>query len=193
MFFLYITVAVLGTFVCVFFLTRSLITLVSFFSKSPFVPLEKVLIDKGLNHLNMKKEDRFLDIGCGDGRVVFSCAKKYPGATFYKGIEIIPVLVYTAKLKRFLIKKVEEREKISFERKDARKYTYSEFNKIFMYLLPEFVSELMPKLEKELPSEAVVVSVAFKIPEIYKRSGELKVEEVKFGRKKKKIYIWKKK
>lgn len=186
----YIAIIVLSSFVCVFFLTRSLITLFSFFSKSPFVPLERILIEKGLSFLRVGKNDSFLDIGCGDGRVVFNCARNYPNAKLYKGIEIITILAFTAKLKRFFVK---EKEKISFERRDAMKYDYGEFNRVFMYLLPEFVSELMVKLEKELPKDAIVVSVAFAIPEIYKKSGSLKIEEVKLGRKTKKIYIWKKK
>ncbi len=189
MYVLYVVLIIFFTFIAVFFLTRSLITLISFFSKSPFVPLENVLINRGLEILNVKKDDRFLDIGCGDGRVVFSCARKYPGAKFYKGIEIIWILVVVAKLKKLFLR---EKDCIIFERENALNYDYSSYNKVFMYLLPEFVSELMPKLEKELPSKSVVVSVAFAIPEIYKKSGDLSVEEVRLGRKVKKIYRWEK-
>ena len=189
MYVLYVVLIIFFTFIAIFFLTRSLITLVSFFSKSPFVPLERVLIKRGLEFLDMKRNDKFLDIGCGDGRVVFSCASKYPGAKFYKGIEIIWILVLVAKFKRFFSK---DKDSVIFERANALSYDYSYYNKIFMYLLPEFVSELMPKLEKELPPKSIVVSVAFAIPEIYKRSGELSIEEVKLGRKMKKIYKWKK-
>ncbi len=194
MIFLYTTVAILGSLVCVFFLSRSLLTLLSFFSKSPFVPLEKVLIEKSLGYLDVKEGEKFLDIGCGDGRVVFYCAKKFPEGKIYKGIEIIPILVFFAKLRRiFFTREKDLKERISFERKDATQYSYYGYDKVFMYLLPDFVAELMPKLEKQLPSESVVVSVAFKIPDVYKRSGDLKVRKVKFGRKTKKIYVWRKK
>lgn len=190
---LYISIIIVGFLVCIFFLTRSLITLFSFFSKSPFVPLEKVLIEKGLENLELKEGDRFVDIGCGDGRVVFSCAKKYPNLRCYKGIEIIFILVYVAKFKKLFFRDSFSKSKVSFDRENAVGYSYDQFNKVFMYLLPDFVSELMPKLEKELPSKSIVVSVAFKIPDIYQRSGNLEVKDVKFGRKSKKIYIWKKK
>ena len=79
-----------------------------------------------------------------------------------------------------------------FKRADARKYDYTKFNKVFMYLLPEFVAELMPMLEKQLPSKSVVVSIAFTIPEQYKESGDISIYEVKVGRRTKKIYVWKK-
>ncbi len=191
MYFFYIFLIIFVSLVGFFFLFRSMLTIFSFFTTSPFVPLEKFLIEKGLSFLNVGKGDRFLDIGCGDGRVVFSCAKKYPGAKFYKGIEIIRILVIFANVRRFFFRN-EKKERIIFERENAKYYDYGDYNKIFMYLLPEFVSDLMKKLEKEVPTGAVIVSVAFAIPEKYKRSGELKVEEVKLGRKKKKIYIWKK-
>ncbi len=184
---------ILATLVCIFFLTRSFITLVSSFSKSPFVPLRRTLRERALALLDLGEGDNFLDIGCGDGRVVFFCAKKYPDAKSYKGIEIISILVLFARLRRFFTKKVDGKQKIFFERRNAMNYSYDGYNKVFMYLLPDFVAELMTKLEKELPSKSVVVSVAFKIPDIYKRSGKLCVEEVKWGRRTKKIYIWKKK
>ncbi len=148
------------------------------------------MIEKGLSLLNVGKGDVFLDIGSGDGRVVTSCAKKYPEAKLYKGIEIIPILVVVANLRKFFLK---EKDRVVFKRDDAKKHVYKEYNKVFMYLLPEFVSDLMSKLEKELPSKAVVVSVAFAIPEIYKRSGNFQVHEFKLGRQTKKIYVWKKK
>ncbi len=189
MYILYLFVAVLGIFVCIFFLTRSMITLISFFSKSPFVPSEVFFFKRGLELLNLEKGDRFLDIGCGDGRVVFACEKEYPNLVRYGGIERISLLVFVANLKRLFR---EQKEKIFFKRADARKYDYTECNKVFMYLLPEFVAELMPMLEKQLPPKSIVVSIAFVIPEKYSKTGALCVHEVQVGRKTKKIYVWKK-
>ena len=189
MYFLYLVVAVFGIFVCIFFLTRSLITLLSFFTKSPFVPSERILFEKGLELLQVGVGDRFLDIGCGDGRVVFSCANKYLKASCYEGIERIWLLVIFANFKRIFSGK---KSKIFFKRADARNYSYEKYNKVFMYLLPEFVAELMPVLEKQLPSKSIVVSIAFRIPDKYKETGELSVNEVKLGKKSKKIYVWEK-
>ncbi len=190
MYLLYLLVAILGIFVCIFFLTRSLITLLSFFTKSPFVPSDKALFEKGLELLELKENDKFLDIGCGDGRVVFACSQKYGNLSRYQGIETIPLLVMAANFKRIFS---EKKKRIFFKRADARKYDYGDFNKVFMYLLPEFVAELMPILEKQLPSKSIVVSIAFVIPEKYKSTGELAVYEIKVGRRMKKIYVWKKK
>ncbi len=193
MYLLHIILILVVSCIGLFFLGRSILTILSFFSKSPFVPLEKVLIEKALGFLKIDTGDRFLDIGSGDGRVVLECASRYPKAKSYTGIEIIPILVVTAKLRKFLATKDLKKKDILLKRQDASKYHYGNYNKVYMYLLPEFVQELMVKLEKELPKNAIVVSVAFAIPDVYKKSGELKMEEVKFGRKKKKIYIWKKK
>ncbi len=189
MYFIYIALLIICAFVSLFFLTRSLITLLSFFSKSPFVPSDKKLFEKGIELLKIDEGDNFLDIGCGDGRVVFFCAKNYVNASSYSGIERIGVLYLVAKFKRIFFK---EKSKVDFLKKDATRFSYGKYNKVFMYLLPEFVAELMPVLEKELGRNSIVVSIAFEIPEKYKRNGNLDIHEVKLGRKTKKIYVWEK-
>ena len=189
MYFLYLIIIFLGILVCAFFLTRTVLIMVSFFYKSPFVPLDKVLMQKALALLKVSAKDKFLDIGCGDGRVVFKCFQDYPGAKRYKGIDIMTMLVAFAKIRKIFFGK---NSKIVFEKADAMKYSYKGYNKVFMYLLTDFVAELMPKLEKELPSKAVVVSVIFPIPEIYKKTGNLSISEVESGNRTKKLYMWEK-
>ena len=42
-----------------------------------YVPSEQVVVDKMLDMAKVKKDDIVFDLGCGDGRIVVSAAKKY--------------------------------------------------------------------------------------------------------------------
>jgi precorrin-6B methylase 2 len=152
--------------------------------------LERSLVKKSLGFLNLKEGDSFLDIGSGDGAVVLYAARNYPQAKFFKGIERIHLLFFVSQVKRLFSK---YRGKILFERNNAFKHDYSKFNKVYIYMLPEFLQKFMPILEKQLPSGAIVVSTSFRIPDDYKKTGKLEIHEEPLGKKVIKIYVWEKK
>ncbi len=60
--------------------------------------------------MNLKKNDVFVDLGCGDGRVVFEVAKQYPNVKSI-GYDISPISLMIANLSKLLLypftKKVE--------------------------------------------------------------------------------------
>ncbi len=177
-------------FIGVFFLLRSIVIIFSLFTSAPYVPLEKYLIKESTRFLSLKRGDRFVDIGSGDGRVVFWVAKNYPEVEYCKGIEISLLLNLAS---RFLRLFSCNKERIVFERRNAFKCDFRKENKVFIYLLKDTVDKLMPVLEKQLPSGAKVVSPLFTIDQKYEKSGDLSVKEVIFRGKIRKIYIWTKK
>ncbi len=190
MFYFYIFLIICLFLISIFYLLRSALIIFTLFSKAPFIPLGKSLILKSLAFLNLKKGDSFVDIGSGDGRVVFTAFKRYPFLKKYVGIEINRILYFWSK-KFSLFRK--NNKVIYFRNSDALKIKYSSFNKVYIYLLPDLLKSLMKKLEKELPVNSVVVSPIFKIPDEFKKSGNIEVKDVKLYGKMKKIYIWKKK
>lgn len=120
----------------IFFLIRTLVVAYSMFYKVPYVP-SKSLFKEAIKHLDIKKGDRVLDIGSGDGRVLFYASKKYPLSSFV-GVERNYILVMYSRLLKFLLK----RENIIFQRKDILKYDISNFDSIYVYLTPAFVDEI---------------------------------------------------
>ena len=62
-------------------------------SMAPWVPTKSADIKRLIGLLHLKKDQKFLEIGCGDGRVSYSVAKAFPGAKI-TGIEIaFPVFI----------------------------------------------------------------------------------------------------
>ncbi len=173
---------------CIIFYIIWNLFLTNFFSKVPFVPLNSFLMKESIKLLKIKDGDSFVDIGSGNGKVVFHVAKNYP-VKISKGIELEMWLVLWSKFLRFFSI---GKERIVFEKKDALKSNYSDFNKVYMYLMPQFIQSIMEILEKDLPRGAIVVSAVFKIPDVYKRSGKIVIKKIEFRGKMKTIYIWKK-
>src|SRR3712207_778178 len=60
----------------------------------PYVPTRQAVVDGMLNLAKVTKNDVVYDLGCGDGRIVITAAKKY-GATG-TGVDINPVRIKEA-------------------------------------------------------------------------------------------------
>jgi ubiquinone/menaquinone biosynthesis C-methylase UbiE len=109
-----------------------------------YVPTEQEVVEKMLDMAKVKKSDIVYDLGCGDGRIVATAAKKY-GAKGV-GVDIDPDRIKDSHktLKKFDVEKmVEIREGDALKVKDLDKATV-----IMLYMLPPF----MEKLEKQAKS-----------------------------------------
>ncbi len=124
----------------------------------PWVPTRKELLKHIMRVARVQPGDVFYDLGCGDGRVVIEAAKR--GA---KGVcvEIRGDLLEEAR-RRAREEDVEDR--IEFIQGDFMKVDLSGATVVYMYLLTRVNSLLRPKLERELPLGARVVTLDFEIP-----------------------------
>ncbi|MBW1709629.1 MAG: class I SAM-dependent methyltransferase [Deltaproteobacteria bacterium] len=121
-----------------------------------FVSTSSLRIKTFLDAVPMKADDSFIDIGCGDGRVVRAAHRRYQVRSL--GLEINPLAYLKARVLSFGIKGVRIRWK------DFRKVDISEANVIFCYLFPDVMKNVAEKLETELVSGARVVSCNFPLP-----------------------------
>jgi len=116
-----------------------------------FVPTPQDVVDKMLELAEVKKEDLVYDLGCGDGRIVVTAAKRYGCKAV--GYDIDPERVEES------LANVEENDVgnlVRIEQKDIFTLDLSEANVITLYLLPSLNVKLIPQLEKLRPGSRVV-------------------------------------
>lgn len=116
-----------------------------------FVPTPQGVVDKMLELAQVKKTDLVYDLGCGDGRIVVTAAKKY-GATAI-GYDIDPERVEDSNKN---VKKNKVEDKVTIQRADVFTLDLSKANVVTVYLLPELNVKLIPQLEKLKPGCRIV-------------------------------------
>jgi tRNA G37 N-methylase Trm5 len=120
-----------------------------------FVPTPQEVVDKMLELVEVKKTDIVYDLGCGDGRIVVTAAKKYGCKAF--GFDVDP-----QRIKESLenVKKNGVEDLVTIEQKDIFTLDLSKVNVVTLYLLPSLNVKLIPQLEK-LPAGSRIVSHDF--------------------------------
>jgi len=116
-----------------------------------YVPTPQEVVDKMLELAEVKKDDLVYDLGCGDGRIVVTAAKKYGCRGV--GYDINPKRI------RESLENVEKNNVgnlVRIEQEDIFTLDLSEANVITLYLLPSLNVKLIPQLEKLKPGSRIV-------------------------------------
>jgi len=121
-----------------------------------FVSTSAIRIRAFLDAVPMKSGDLFVDLGCGDGRVLRAARKRYGVRAL--GYEVNPLAYFMAVIKSLGMKGVKIKYK-NFHRADIGRADV-----VFCYLFPDVMKEVADKLAGELPSESWVVSCNFPLP-----------------------------
>ncbi len=113
-----------------------------------------------IGKLSKKRDFVFMDLGCGNGKIILKLAKKFDKA-FFIGVEVNPVVCFYCKLKKFLLK----RKNILFIRKNIFKLDVKKYKPDFIYLyLGEGLSlKFSKKLEKQVSLNTYVISNKFEL------------------------------
>lgn len=125
-----------------------------------YVPTPQPVVDKMLDMAKVTDKDMVFDLGCGDGRVVATAAKKY-GAKGV-GIDIDPDRIKDSNktVKDLDVEKlVEIRQGDALKVRDLEKATV-----VILYMLDDFMEKLEPIAQKRLPKGARIVTHDFKFP-----------------------------
>lgn len=116
-----------------------------------FVPTPQKVVDRMLELAQMKKDDVLYDLGCGDGIIVVTAARKYGCRSV--GFDISAKRVRESRAN--VIKHgVEDLARI--ERADIFTLDLSQASVITLYLLPELNVKLIPQLDKLRPGVRIV-------------------------------------
>lgn len=161
--------------------------LISVFSGSPYVMMDKDVIRQALKLAKLRKGEIFYDLGCGNGDVLIQAAKM--GANC-EGFEISPYYYLLAKIKisiwrsHYYFKSSSiksgsrNREKIEIKVDfiNIRNVDLSKANVIYCYLMPGVLEKLALKFNKEMEKGSRIVSIGFPVFDLEaKKVGKFKV------------------
>ncbi len=132
-----------------------LIAMVSF---APWVPSPKEYLLKILEMANIKPDERFYDLGCGDGRVVILAARNFGARA--TGIE----LAIPRYISAFFVCLVSKTPKANIVLGNLFNHNISDADIIYVYGMPHALEKrLSQKLVQECKSGTRVISFMFEI------------------------------
>jgi tRNA G37 N-methylase Trm5 len=144
-----------------------------------FVPTPQVVVDKMLELADVKPNEVHYDLGCGNGIIVVSAAKKGAKST---GFDVDPQRIRESIEN---IKKNGVGDMAKVEQKDIFTLDLSGADVITLYLLPSLNVKLIPQLEKLKPG-ARIVSHDFDMKGVKPE----KVVKVKGPSREHTVYLW---
>ncbi len=126
---------------------------------APFLPTLSKRVNDAIELLDLKSGQTFLELGCGDGRLLKAAAKKGINSI---GYELNPLLVIYAKISNFRYRKL-----VAVKWGDYWQAQWPKADAIYVFLLNPYMSKLHKKVTQYTKNKPLtVVSFAFKIPEI---------------------------
>jgi trans-aconitate methyltransferase len=144
----------------------------------PFVPTPQEVVDRMLALAKIARTDTLYDLGCGDGRIVVTAAKRY-GAQGV-GIDLNPERIAEA---RTNAKKAGVENRVKFKVADLFETDLSPASVVSLYLLPDVNLKLRPRLWSQLKPGSRIVSHAFDMGPDWPPERTVQVD----GRT---IYLW---
>ena len=125
-------------------------------SLAPFVPTPQDVVDRMLELAGVSENDVVYDLGCGDGRIVITAARRF-GARGV-GVDIDPRRIAESNANA---QQAGVQHLVRFVEQDAMTVDVSEATVVTLYLLSSSNVKLRPLLTSQLPVGARIVSHAF--------------------------------
>lgn len=116
-----------------------------------FVPTPQAAVDRMLELAELKPGDILYDLGCGDGRIVVTAAKRYGVKAI--GVDIDPARVVDS---RRNVRTNGVGHLVKILKADIFSLDFSDAAVVTLYLLPELNVRLMPKLAQLKPGTRII-------------------------------------
>jgi SAM-dependent methyltransferase len=123
---------------------------------TPYVPSTSVAVDEMLRVADVRPDDLVVDLGSGDGRIVIAAARDYGARGL--GIEIDPDLVKKSTENARLAGVA---DRVAFREGDVLKADFAAATVVTLYLLPQLVEKLKPRLLAQLAPGSRIVAHDF--------------------------------
>jgi len=157
-------------------------------SKLPYVPTPQVVVDEMLKLAKVAAGDHVIDLGSGDGRMIITAARNFKASGL--GVDIDAKLVDLANKQA---KAGGVADRVRFVEQDMFKADIGPATVVTLYVMPDFMEKLRPKLLSELKPGARIVAHDYYINGWYpdQRLTLTVPEKVKAnGTDKAYIYLW---
>lgn len=129
---------------------------------APWVPTWKKDLERIKRLAQLKEGDRFVELGCGTGRVCRYLAKHTPAQTY--GVELSLTQYIYALLSSLVLPCLPLSSHPKFIFADAFHHDLSSYTVVYMFLMPETYKKIRDKLTQELPPGARVITYVWPIP-----------------------------
>lgn len=126
------------------------------FFGAPYLPTLSRQVKTAMELAELKPEQRLLELGCGDGKVLVAAAKQGIHVT---GYELNPVLVIVS-----WVRTIRYRRLVTVKWANFWQVRLPETDVIFVFLLPKYMARLDKKIIQESSKPVKLVSFAFTIP-----------------------------
>jgi precorrin-6B methylase 2 len=123
---------------------------------APYVPTPQDVVERMLALAEVTNKDVVYDLGCGDGRIVITAAKKYGARGVGVDIDAERIAESEANAKKAGVQQL-----VSFKLQDAMTVDMSPATVVTLYLLSASNLKLRPILTSQLKPGARIVSHAF--------------------------------
>ena len=143
----------------------------------PYVPTPQIVVEEMLKLAEVKAGDIVYDLGCGDGRIIITAAKKYGAKGI--GVDLNPLRIEEANENA---RKAKVEDKVTFVEGDLFNFDFSKADVLTLYLLPEVNLKIKPKILAEMKPGSRVVSHAFSMGD-WEPDNQITVDE-------KTVYLW---
>ncbi len=117
----------------------------------PYVPTPQEVVDKMIEMAEIKEGDIVYDLGCGDGRMIVTAAKKHGARGI--GVDIDPQRIRESNENA---KRADVTDKVKFIQKDLFTMDFKDCDALCMYLLPSVNLKLRPKILDLKPGTRIV-------------------------------------
>jgi len=125
-------------------------------SFAPWIPSSSAMAEQALRYIAPQPGSTFVDLGCGDGRIVFLAHRKF--GLVACGYEFSPLPYCIAKLRQLAYLN----KPVSIEFENFFDVDLSTFDIIYGYGLPKTINQkLLPKLQKGVRPGTYVISYNF--------------------------------
>ncbi len=130
-------------------------------SAAPWLPTKPSDRRHLLDKLKLEPGQKVVDLGCGDGSMLFAVARKFPGVECVGyDISLLPLFFGWARKILYFNKY----KKVHIRFGNLFKQSVADANLVFIFLLPKSYPKLVELLKRDLKDEAKVIVEAWPLP-----------------------------